>query len=164
VAWRDVALFTIGPNSRMHAYTGKTSNQRPSSTRSGYEITHLCVSKAGVLKKGAWTDRLSITLPSCSSKFRRYRHLWGKRSPSTTLLRGGLSTLYHGRPTTESLADAGFGRSNCLLARSSPIHPQHTRRPRSKTTTTTTLEYTKSSRRCIPLMRASDGRSLRRGG
>ena len=37
---------------RMHAYTGKTSNQRPSFTRSGYEITHLCVSKAGVLKKG----------------------------------------------------------------------------------------------------------------
>src|SRR4051812_19908817 len=29
-------------------YTGKTST---SSTRSGYEITHLCVSKAGVLKK-----------------------------------------------------------------------------------------------------------------
>jgi len=28
-------LYTIGPNSRMHAYTGKTSNQRPSSTRSG---------------------------------------------------------------------------------------------------------------------------------
>jgi hypothetical protein len=66
---------------RMHAYTAKTSYQRPSSTRSGYEITHLCVSRAGVLKKAGRTDRLSITLSSCSSKFRRYRHLWGKEKP-----------------------------------------------------------------------------------
>ena len=156
MAWRDVALLPLAQIQECTPKQGKP----PSSTRSGYEITHLCVSKAGVLKKGSWTDRLSITLPSYSSKFA----VCGGREPLDDVAAWWVKYTISRMSDDRSLANAGFGRSNCLLARSSPIHPQHTRRPRSKPTTTTTLEYTKSARRCIPLMRASDGRSLRRGG
>src|SRR4051794_31547968 len=88
VAWRDVDAITIGPNSkttRLYRENLQFSVHQPQEAVRNHSPLR---SKSRRSEEGGRTARLTVSLPSCSSKFLRSRlllpSLWRDRRLSTT--------------------------------------------------------------------------------